>query len=450
MLKNTDTVITIYDMGAEGAGVGRYTDGRAVFVPRSAIGDVLDAKIIKETSGYLVARINGVITPSPDRTDRDCIHFDKGCGGCTFRHITYEAEQKAKLAAVRSALRAVDAALLPQSIHTAKTSFYRNKAAYPVNKDLEFGYYAQRSHRVIAHEECLLEPKIFAEIAFAFCDLCKKYGVSGYDEKSGKGILRHIFMRSNREGDVLLMPVVNVAELPHGNKMAEEMMRRFGCIKGFCVNINRDNTNVITGKNTYMLAGEEYICETLLGKPFNVSAGSFFQVNPYACEILYGIVRDMAKGARVLLDLYCGIGTIGLCAADDDTMLCGVEVVERAISDANVNMSLCGRNEKNTLFVCGDASVGVAECTKRFGRPDTVIVDPPRKGLSADVIDGIAAAAPQKLIYVSCNPATLGRDLKILSASGYLPTRIECVDMFPRTNHIECITEMTKQTITTK
>lgn len=444
MLKNTDTIIKIDDMGAEGAGVGRYSDGKAVFVPRSAVGDILDVKIIKETSGYLVARINDIITPSPDRAECDCVYFDKGCGGCTFRHITYEAEQKAKLAAVRSALRDVDDAILPQSIHTAKTVCYRNKAAYPVDSGLKFGYYAQRSHRVVAHDKCLLEPELFSQAAAAFCDLCREYGISGYDEKSGKGILRHLFMRSNRKGDMLFMPVINTSELPHGDEIAKETMRQFDCIKGFCVNVNKDNTNVITGKQTYMLAGDEYIYETLLGKKFAVSAGSFFQVNPYACEILYGIVKEMACGAKILLDLYCGIGAIGLCAADDDAMLCGVEVVEKAISDAHINMSLCGRNGKNTLFVCGDASVGINECRKKFGSPDLIIIDPPRKGLSSEVIDGIADASPQKLIYVSCNQFTLGRDLKMLAAHGFAPTRIECVDMFPKTNHVECVVLMKK------
>ncbi len=439
MLKNTDTVIKIDDMGSEGAGVGRYSDGKAVFVPRSAVGDILDVKIIKETSGYLVAKINNIITPSPDRAECDCAYFDKGCGGCTFRHITYDAEQKAKLAFVKSALRDVDSDILPQSIHTAKTLFYRNKAAYPVNSNLEFGYYAQRSHRVVTHDRCLLEPDVFGKVAAHFCYLCRRYGISGYDEKSGKGIIRHIFMRSNRKGDMLFMPVINASELPHGDIIAEEMMHKFNFIKGFCVNINKQNTNVITGKQTYMLAGDEYIYETLLGKKFAVSAGSFFQVNPDACEILYGIVKQMAEGAKILLDLYCGIGTIGLCAADDNAMLCGVEVVEKAISDAHINMSLCGRNNKNTLFVCGDASVGINECRKKFGSPDLIIVDPPRKGLSPEVIDGIADASPQKLIYVSCNPFTLGRDLKMLASRGFAPTRIECVDMFPRTNHVETV-----------
>lgn len=445
MLKNTDTVIEIHDTGAEGAGVGRYEDGRAVFVPRSAIGDKVDVRIIKETSGYLVGRINRILTPSPDRTECDCLYFEKGCGGCTFRHISYEAELKAKLASVRSALRAVDEMLLPTGIHTAQTVAYRNKAAYPVDPELRFGYYAQRSHRVVEHGKCLLEPEIFSAVASYFCELCRKHGISGYDEKSGRGILRHIFMRSNRNGEILLMPVINSKELPHGKEIAAEMTAKFGCIKGICVNINRKNTNVITGDTTYMLFGDEYMTETLLGKQFAVSAGSFFQVNPYACELLYSIVRDMASGAKILLDLYCGIGTIGLSVAGDSTLLCGIEVVERAIHDAKINTALCGRNGENTLFVCGDASVGVSECTKKFGKPDTVIVDPPRKGLSREVIDGIAGISPERLIYVSCNPFTLGRDLETLRQSGYTPTRIECVDMFPRTNHVESVVCLKRQ-----
>lgn len=445
MLKNTHSVVDITDLGAEGAGVGRYEDGRVIFVRRSAVGDRVDAHIIKETSGYLVARIDKLLVSSPDRIECDCLYFDKGCGGCTFRHISYEAEQKAKLASVRSALRAVDDSILPKSIHTAQPVAYRNKAAYPVDAELHFGYYAQRSHRVVAHDRCLLEPEIFSQIASAFCELCKEYGISGYDEKSGRGVLRHIFMRSNREGDILLMPVVNAAELPCGKELAQAMTERFGCIKGICVNVNQKNTNVITGERTYMLFGDEYITETLLGKRFNVSAGSFFQVNPYACELLYSIVRDMASGAKILLDLYCGIGTIGLCAADDSAKLCGVEVVSRAVADAKVNMLLCGRSDDDTLFVCGDASVGVSECTRKFGAPDTVIVDPPRKGLSADVVDDIAKAAPNRLIYVSCNPFTLGRDLEMLKQSGYAPTRIECVDMFPRTNHVETVVSLSRK-----
>jgi len=444
MYKNTTAILDITALSSEGAGIARHESGIVTFVVGTAVGDKVNALIIKEAKDYLVAKPLEIITPSPDRVEVDCESYNAHCGGCVYRHIGYESEKLSKLGIVRSALRDIDPALLPTEVAAARTERYRNKAAYPVDENLRFGYYAARSHRVVPHTDCALEPREFSEVAAYLCELCRKYGISGYNETTCKGVLRHIFMRVSRTGDMLLMPVVNAERLPHEREIAREITNRFGFIKGICVNVNRQNTNVITGDTTYTLWGEEYIGETLCGKQFLVSAMSFFQVNPYTCELLYGAVKDMARGAKTVLDLYCGIGTIGLTAAPDDASLCGVEVIPEAIADAKRNTALCGRNDTNTHFVCGDASVGVKECVGRFGTPDLIIVDPPRKGLSCEVIDTVATASPQKVIYVSCNPFTLGRDLALFKDKGYAPTTVKCFDMFPRTGHVETVVLMSK------
>ena len=442
-MKNDIVTLEITDLTIEGFGVGRI-DNKVYFVENTAIGDKIDALVLKELKTHSFAKLINIISPSEDRIASDCVISQK-CGGCSFRHISYEAEKKIK----KNHIKQVFSRIAGMDIKVNEPVFdntekYRNKVQYPFARgdkgECIFGYYAGRSNRIIRHENCNLQDEIFTEIASFCAKTADGIFIRAYDKETAKGVLRHIVMRKNRKGEIIICLVAaeNHKKLP---LLAKELEERFPQIIGIHININKRKDNVIFGGETFCISGSEALTDVLCGKTFNLSPRAFYQVNAVMAEKLYTYAKSLIpqkdKG-RIILDLYCGAGTIGICLAEDKDKLCGVEIIPEAIENAKVNAYLNGRDDKNTLFVCGDASVGVEECKKKFGSPDVIIVDPPRKGLDKSVIETVVKAKPNQIVYISCDPATLARDCAIFAEYGYTANEATPFDLFPRTSHVEC------------
>ncbi len=450
-MKNDIITLEITDITPEGFGVGRY-ENKVVFVADTAIGDTVSALVLKELKSHSFAKVQSISSASPDRIESDCTISQK-CGGCAFRHITYASELELKKSFVKQAFSRIGKLdIAVNDTVFACDARYRNKVQYPVAPDANggcaFGYFARRSHRIIPHADCPLQDKIFTEIADFCTKTADKIGITPYDEASGKGTLRHIVMRKNRVGEILLCLVVADKNRILLKKLADELSARFDNIIGIHINVNKKRDNVIFGDYTFRICGEETLTDTLCGKVFEISPRAFYQVNAEMAEKLYLRARELASPkseGSIILDLYCGAGTIGLCVAGEMDKLCGVEIIDAAIENAKKNANKNGRSEENTLFVCGDASVGVEECRRKFGNPEIIIVDPPRKGLDRAVIDTVVSANPEKIVYISCDPATLARDCAIFAESGYTTTEATPFDLFPRTGHVETIVCLYKQ-----
>ena len=447
-MKNDKITLEITAVTPDGYGIGR-SENKVVFVPDTAVGDVIEALIIKELKTSSVAKLLEIKKPSESRTEPDC-EVCKKCGGCVFRHINYKSELEIKRGFIKDALTRIGGTDIPvRNVVFGEENRYRNKVQYPFGRDENgnciFGYYAKRSHRIIEHGDCPLQGGIFTKIA-AFCaEEADKLKIKAYDEIKRDGILRHAVMRKNRRGEILLCLVVTKKN-KELEKLCEAVFDRFGEVIGVHLNYNRDFGNVIFGEKTEKIIGEDTITDELCGKKFELSPRAFYQVNADMAEKLYNKAKELAdaKDGSVILDLYCGVGTVGLSVASENDKLCGVEIIAPAVENAIQNAKSNGRSEENTLFVCGDASVGVEECNKKFGKPDIIIVDPPRKGLDENVIKTVVEAAPEKVVYISCDPATLARDIKIFAESGYTPSEAFPFDLFPRTGHVETVVLMSR------
>ncbi len=435
--------ISITDLNPDGNGVGRLPDGRVVFVPCAAPGDVWEVGIIKETARYLVGRPETLLSPSPDRVDPECPYY-KRCGGCTFRHISPESERERKRSIVQNCFSRIGKLEIEVApVFETGESRYRNKVVYPLavqNGKATFGYFARHTHTVIPHEDCLSQDARFAEIASFFVGLTQNRGVTIRDEQTGKGVLRHLAMRKTADGRFSLC-IIAQKNFAASQEIAHALLEKFPFVTGVALNLNRDPGNVIFGDETLTLAGEPVLTDTLCGKTFRISPASFYQVNHDCAEKLYEKAAELAdlQPGQTLLDLYCGAGTIGLSMIRDGQKLCGVEIVPDAIENAKQNAKANGRTEADTLFVCGDASVGVSECRKKFGNPDVIVVDPPRKGLSREVIDTLIDVSPRKIVYVSCDPATLAANCADLTRAGYSLSPAFPFNMFPKTGHVESV-----------
>ena len=449
-MKNDIITLEIIDITPEGFGVGRH-DGKVVFVADTAVGDKIEGLVLKELKNRTFAKLQKILEPSPDRITSDC-DISQKCGGCSFRHISYDSELKLKQSFVKNALNRIGNI----DIKVNETVFrnperYRNKVQYPFGRDENgnciFGYYARRSHRIVRHGDCPLQDGIFTEIAQVCAETANRMFLRAYDEESGKGVLRHIVMRKNRKGEISVC-IVAAENHKKIKSLSESLASEFPEITGIHLNINKRRDNVIFGEETVCLWGNEALTDVLCGKTFEISPRAFYQVNAEMAEKLYTRARELAepqKEGGIILDLYCGAGTIGIAVAGENDKLCGVEIIEAAIENAKKNAVLNGRSEENTLFVCGDAAVGVSECRKRFGNPNTIIVDPPRKGLEKNVIETVVSAKPEKIVYISCDPATLARDCAIFAESGYIAEEATPFDLFPRTGHVETIVCLKKQ-----
>ena len=429
---------------SDGAGVARI-DGMAVFVKGGIMGERADVFIEHIGHNAAWAHIEKLSEASPARVEPDCPHYGT-CGGCQFRHMTYAEELNAKRMRVRDALKRIGGADVEvDTIHGARnTQRYRNKVQFPVG-GTSIGYYQGRTHRVVDIEDCLLQPEEDTAARRAVKNWMTQYYIPAYNEKTGKGLLRHLYLRTNSRGQVLCCLVVNGREVPHADELISALREAVPALVGVVLSVNTRKTNVILGNEYITLWGEERLEEILCGHTFRLSVPSFFQINRAQTEVLYGRALDFAalNGGETVVDLYCGIGTISLTLAEKAGQVIGVEVVPEAIEDAKENAERNCLSHK-TRFECGDASDLAAQLESEGIRPDVVVVDPPRKGLAPDVVDTVVRMAPQRVVYVSCDPATLGRDVKRFEEQGYKAVKAEAVDLFPRTAHVESVVLLTR------
>lgn len=440
--KNDEITLAIESVTSEGSGLGRF-NGFAVFVRGAVAGDVILTHIIKVSKSYAVGIIKEIISPSGDRIEPDCSVSDK-CGGCSLRSMTYDAELRFKKSFVEENLARIGHIHFEaeEIIGADCVDNYRNKAQYPVfcgENEFFAGFYAYKSHRIIPISYCRLQPKEFEKGIKAFEKWALKNNITSYDEKTGRGLLRHIYFRKAfATGEIMACAVINGENIPDKDYLVECLLQAFENLKSIVVNINRKNTNVILGDRTKTVWGSSKITDILLGKRFVISPESFYQVNHAQCERLYAAAADFAglTGSETVLDMYCGAGTIGITLADKCRRLIGIEAVKSAVENARENAALNGID--NAEFICADAYDGAKEITKRGIKPDIVILDPPRKGCQKEIFDLIESLGIERIVYVSCNSATLARDIEILNEKGYELKRLKAVDLFPRTPHVEC------------
>lgn len=441
--KNKEYIVDIIDNGYEGEGIAKINNF-TIFIPGAIKGEQIKILIVKVNSSHAFGKIIEIIEKSSIRTDSDCNTY-KRCGGCNLRHMNYKETLKLKQTVVQN----LASKMLKTSIEVKETIGmenpynYRNKAQFPVgyNKDNEIitGVYANRSHDIIETKECFIQNKELVEIAKYIIELMKKYKITAYNEKDRTGIVRHIVTKIGvKTNEVMCIIVVNEEKLPHEKEIISEIINKFSNIKTIVKNVNSKNTNVILGNKNINLYGDGYIYDKLGEYTFEISALSFYQINPIQTEKLYNKAIELANldGKDIVLDLYCGIGTIGIFTSKLVKKVIGVEIVEQAIDNAkkNANINKIGNME----FLCGDVE-NVLEKLVNVDKikPTVIFVDPPRKGLDTKTIENIMKVKSSKVVYISCNPATLMRDLSELEGS-YNIEIIQPVDMFPFTSHVEC------------
>lgn len=451
MLKKNDIIeLKITSTTAEGSGVGKTADGMAVFVPMSAVGDLLKVKVLKVKKTYAFGKIEEILKPSASRVEPDCPAYSK-CGGCVWRHISYDEECKIKFNKVKDAVERIGGidTLLKPIIPCESSDRYRNKAQFPVGMDKDgkplIGFYAFHSHRIIDCGDCALQPKVFSEVSDVTRDFIEQTNNTVYDERTGKGRLRHLYIRMGEiTNELMVCYVVNGNGLKSEDLLIKMLKERIPNLKTVVFNSNRENTNIILGSKNRVAYGNGYITDELCGLKFKISPFSFWQVNRAQAEKLYAKAKEYAslKSGDVLLDLYCGTGTIGLTMASGCKKLIGVEIIEDAVRDAENNAAENGID--NAEFICSDAASAAKRLANKKLNPNVVIVDPPRKGCGEELVNTIAQMKPERVVYVSCDPATLARDLKYFDGLGYKTQEITPVDMFPRTAHVESVALITK------
>lgn len=449
MIKKNDIIpLEITALTNEGSGVGRY-EGMAVFVPFTAAGDVISCRVVKVLKSYAYGIIEEIVKPSPDRIQNDCPAFGK-CGGCAFRHISYDAELKAKDNFVKDAFSRIGG-LSPEFLPICageQPDGYRNKLQMPFSKtengDIVCGFFSRRSHRVIPVEKCPLQPEIFSEITKEICLIAKRLKISVYNEEKHEGVLRHIYLRKGHYSGEICLCLVVKRNVPQLSVLADEIMEKFPQIKGVVLNINPERTNVILGEKEIVLRGEPVIHDTMCGVPVEISPKSFYQVNTPAAEALYQEACEFAAPDNaVILDLYCGAGTIGLSMAKYARRIIGAEIIPDAVENARKTAAKAKFN--NAEFICADAGEAAKTLSDRGIRPDVIILDPPRKGCDEFTLNACIGLSPERIVMVSCDPASAARDCAFLKKAGYHAVRAAAFDLFPRTVHVESIILMSKE-----
>ncbi len=462
LTKNQRIPLTIDSLSSDGNGVGHY-EGEAIFVPSTAPGDVLQVRIVKDCKRYAFGIVDEILTPSPSRIALDC-KVATPCGGCCTRHLDYSAECRAKEQIVADAFTRIGGFALPvlPLLPSPDVDRYRNKAQFPVGRaddgKIITGFYAGRTHRIVPCADCKLQPTALNEIAQHLCAQFEQYGIAPYDEITGEGLVRHIFLRDGvHSGQIMVCLVCNGTALPHSEEIIAALCAAFPAITTVVLNTNTQNTNVILGRENKVLCGKGYLEDTLAGVPVQIGVFSFYQVNTRGAEQLYACAADFAtlQEGDVLLDLYCGMGTIGLSMVDKCKSLIGVEIVAESIESAKKNAARMDELAaahyaktgaaptqniaEKTRFLCADAGTAAQQLAAEGLRPDVIIVDPPRKGCDAPTLEALIAMSPRRIVMVSCNPATAARDAKYLAEQGYSLEKIQPVDMFARTKHVECV-----------
>lgn len=445
--KNDYIDVEFEDLTHDGAGVAKV-EGYPLFVPNGLPGEKAKIKVIKANKGYGFGKLIEIYEKSPYRVKPSCPIY-KECGGCQLQHISYEGQLKAKEKQVRDVLERIGK-LENVKIHPVlgmeNPWRYRNKAQVPVGEQeggLIGGFYQQKSHQIINMKECIIQQEKNDEVVQAVIDICSRYGVRAYDEGRHKGELRHIMARYGLvTGEVMVVLITRTNDLPHKNKIIEDIISHIEGVKSIVQNVNPKKTNVIFGDETKVLWGEEVIYDLIGDIKFAISARSFYQVNPEQTKVLYEKALEYANlsGTENVIDAYCGIGTISLFLAQKAKKVFGVEIVPEAIEDAKRNAELNGI--ENAEFAVGEAEVVIPKWYEEGNVAEVLIVDPPRKGCDEALLQTIIKMKPKRVIYVSCNPGTLARDLRILEDGGYQTIEVQPVDMFPQTSHVEVVTQI--------
>ena len=442
--------VSIETATIDGSGVARV-DGQVVFVPGALPGEGCSVRIAHVGRSAVFAQLLSVLTPSVHRVEPDCPYFPL-CGGCALRHMDYEQELALKQTHVQSCLTRIGGQTISALPITgaAQTDGYRNKVQFPVQEQdgrPVAGFFSGKTHRVIPVRHCRIQPDCADAIRGAVLAWMEQYHLRAYDEQTHTGYIRHIYIRFGTEsGQILVCIVANCAQLPKKKQLVAALLAAEPGITTIVFSPNTKKGNTVLGTEFHPLYGDGTITDTLCGLQFRLSAPAFYQVNHAQAERLYEKAVQLAglTGNETVLDLYCGTGTITLCLARHAKKAIGVEIVPQAIEDAKFNAAQNGM--ENAEFFCMDAGQAAKMLADRRTRPDVIVVDPPRKGVSADVIEAISAMAPQRIVYVSCDPATLARDLKLLTAAGYTLQTAEAFDLFPRCAHVEMVVLLSRET----
>ena len=451
--KNQLLTLRIERLSNDGSGVAHSSEGEAVFVPGTAPGDEAQVRIVKDYGRYAFGILDKLLTPSPDRIPVDCAVAGP-CGGCSLRHLDYAAELRAKQESVADAFRRIGGLDVPvlDALPSPEVDRYRNKVQFPVGRDKDgapcIGFYAGRTHRIVPCPDCKLQPGVLNDIGNTLCAFFAAHGIQPYDEERGKGLVRHIFLRRGaHSGQIMVCLVCTRPKLPHSDELVALLREKFRDIATILINVNAKKTNVILGEESVTLYGPGCIEDTLCGVPVRLGPLSFYQVNTLAAERLYGVVAEYAQlePDDVLLDLYCGMGTIGLSMAGHCRELIGVEIIPEAIDSAKANAARMGDAvAAKSRFFCADAGEAAARLAAEGLRPDVIMLDPPRKGCDETTLSAVVQMSPRRVVYVSCNPSTAARDAAWLGQHGYRAEKVQPVDLFPRTKHVEAVLLLTK------
>ncbi len=433
--------VTLTDLNNLGNGIC-HVDGQTVFVQRGVDGDVCDIRIIKVLSGYAVARIERMITPSGYRTDPVCPYY-KRCGGCVYRPVDYLHEVEIKTGYVKNAFRKAGLEVEVKDCLHGSPDGYRNKVQYPMTPDFRTGYYARGTHDIVPGDGCLLQKERFGPILNTLTSFFKEKKIPAYEEENGKGIIRHICIRSGCEeagSETSVCIVANADRLPFEKELGELLFSEFPEIVSFSVNINKEKTNVILGGITRTVKGKDSITDVLCGVKFDVSPASFYQVNHDMAEVLYRNAAELAdlRPGMKLADLFCGAGTVGISMVSgyEGCRLVGIDINEASIKNAQSNARRAGIEAE---FICSDAN------SEELNDTDVVVIDPPRKGIERKLAERLAELKNPKIVYISCDPDTLARDCRAFTELGYIISEVRPVDLFPRTGHVETVVLMTRK-----
>ena len=448
--KNDETICEILSNGSGGEGICRV-DGFAVFVPDTVKGDIAKVKILKVKSSYAYGKVTEIISPSPYRTEPLCSK-SVSCGGCDIACMDYAYQLEMKRNTVADALSRIGGfkdVCVENTVGMDCPYHYRNKMQFPVgrNKDGKtiYGFYAKRSHNIISAQECITGKRFCRPIMETIISFMEEKGIEPYDEQTHKGIVRHVFLRdSAATGEIMVVIVINAESLQHMEELTQRLLKTENKISGIMLNINRKKTNLIMGEKNILIYGKDYITDKIGKLEFSISPHSFYQINPVQTEKLYSLALEAAGDIadKTVFDLYCGTGTISLFMAQKAKKVIGIEIVDEAIKNACENAQRNGI--RNAEFYCGAVEDVIEDLYDKGVRADVVVLDPPRKGSDEKTISIILKMNPSKIVYVSCGPATLARDLKILADGGYKLKKATPVDMFPQTSHVESVALLTE------
>lgn len=448
--KNETLTLTFEDLTHEGNGVAKI-DGYPIFVPHGLPGEEAEVKVVKVNKRFGYGKLLNIKKASPHRVTPPCDVFYK-CGGCQLQHMSYDLQLEMKRNQVKNVMQKVahlDHVPVHPVLGMEDPWRYRNKIQIPVGEkdgNLITGFYQARSHRIIDDmDTCVIQNELGDRMVEAVRRIATDLGIEAYDEETHKGVLRHIIVRTAfGTNDTMIIFVTKTNTVPHQEQLIKQLTETYPAIKSIIHNVNSEKTNVILGKKTKTIYGEDYIYDSIGDLKFKISPRSFYQVNPTQTKVLYDKALEYANVSAedVVIDAYCGIGTISLFLAQNAKKVYGVEVVPDAIQDAKINAKLNGIT--NAEFVVGEAEKIMPWWTKQGLRPDVIVVDPPRKGCDETFLQAMIAMEPKRIVYVSCNPSTLARDLRILEDGGFETKEVQPVDMFCQTNHVECVALLTK------